>query len=111
MWKFLNGLSHALFFFFVCLLFFFCFFFYSEVCYKQQDNAAVDPVLLAALEQFEYQAIYRLLLVALEEYEDSGTTQKELRRQQPKCYPQFEVNIVCVLATCIFVVNGHNKQI
>ena len=38
-------------------------------------------MLLAALEQFEYQAlhvqIYRLLLAALEEPEDSGTAQKE----------------------------------
>ena len=36
----------------------------------------VDSVLLAALEQFKYQATNRLLLVVLEEYEDSGTTQK-----------------------------------
>ena len=34
-------------------------------------------MLLAALEQFKYQAISRLLLAVLEEYEDSGTTQKE----------------------------------
>ena len=31
----------------------------------------------AALKQFEYQATNRLLLAALEEYEDSGTTKKK----------------------------------
>ena len=38
-------------------------------------------MLLAALDQFEYQALhvqnYRVLLAALEEPEDSATTQKE----------------------------------
>ena len=34
-------------------------------------------MLQAVLEQFEYQAVSRLLLAALEVYEDSGTTQKE----------------------------------
>ena len=35
------------------------------------------------LEQFEYQATNRLLLAASEEYGDSGTTRKMLRRHQP----------------------------
>ena len=46
----------------------------------------VDSVLLAALEQFEYQAsigCYLLLLAALEEYEDSGTTQNEDGKKTP----------------------------
>ena len=43
----------------------------------------VDSVLLAALEQFEYQATNRPLLAALEKYEDSGTTQKEDVNKRP----------------------------
>ena len=42
-----------------------------------------DSVLLAAPEQFEYQATNRLLLAALEEYEDSATTQKEDVKKTP----------------------------
>ena len=60
----------------------------------------VDLVLLAALEQFKYQAINRLLFAALEGYEDSGTTQK--LRHQPKCYHQLELHI--------FIVNDYNKK-
>ena len=41
------------------------------------NEATVDLVLLATLEQFEYHATNRLLLAALEEYEGSVTTQKE----------------------------------
>ena len=40
-------------------------------------------VLLAALKQFEYQATNRLLLAALEEYGDSGTTQKKDVKKTP----------------------------
>ena len=40
-------------------------------------------VLLAALKWFEYQATNRLLLAASEEYEDSGTTQKEDVKKTP----------------------------
>ena len=59
-----------------CFFFLFVFVFYSKVCHnaKQQDNVAVDSVLLVALEKFEYQATNRLLLAALEKYEDSVTT-------------------------------------
>ena len=35
------------------------------------EPCTVDSVLLAALEQFEYQATNRLLLAALEGYEDN----------------------------------------
>ena len=41
------------------------------------NEATVDSVLVAALEQVKDQATHRLLLAALEEYEDSGTTQNE----------------------------------
>ena len=40
-------------------------------------------VLLPALKQFEYQATNRLLLAALEEYGDSGTTQKKDAKKTP----------------------------
>ena len=40
-------------------------------------------VLLPALKQFEYQATNRLLLAALEEYGDSGTTQKKDVKKTP----------------------------
>ena len=55
-------------------------------------------MLLAALEQFDYQATDRLLLAVLEEYEDSGTTQKEDVKKTPaKMLPSTLSNIVCVL--------------
>ena len=38
---------------------------------------------LGAVEQFEDQATNRLLIVVLEEYEDSGTTQKEDVKKTP----------------------------
>ena len=47
----------------------------------------VDSVLIAALEQFEYQAINRLLLAVLEEYEDSGTIQEEAVKTSAKMLP------------------------
>ena len=62
------------------------------------NPSTVDSVLLAALEQFECQAINRLLLAPLEEYEDSGTTQKEHVKTSAKCYHQLAVNIVYVLS-------------
>ena len=37
------------------------------------NEATVDSLLLAALEQFEDEAMDRLLLSALEEYEEAGT--------------------------------------
>ena len=41
------------------------------------NEATIDSVLLAAIEQFEDQATNRLLIAALEKYEDLGTTQKK----------------------------------
>ena len=51
------------------------------------NEATIDSVLLAALEQFEDQATDMLQLLS-EECEDSGTTQRMLRKHQPKCYHQ-----------------------
>ena len=47
------------------------------------NEATIDSVLLAAIEQFEDQATNRLLIAALEEYEDSGTTQREDVKKTP----------------------------
>ena len=49
------------------------------------NEATIDSVLLAAIEQFEDQATNRLLTAALEEYEDSGTTQKEDVKKCESC--------------------------
>ena len=51
------------------------------------NEATVYLVLLAATEQFENQATDRLQLSALEEYEDSGTTQKEDVKTTAKMLP------------------------
>ena len=40
-------------------------------------------MLLAATEQFKDHATNRLLIAALEEYEDSGTAQKEVVKKTP----------------------------
>ena len=65
-------------------------------------------VLLAALEQFEDQAINRLLLAALEEYEDSGTTQKENVKTPAKMLPSSQSKHC--MCTMHFVVNDYNKK-
>ena len=60
-------------------------------------------MLLAAIEQFEYQTTTRVLIAALEEYEDSGTTQKEDVKKTPaKIIPSTH----CMCTICIFVVNA-----
>ena len=51
--------------------------------HQKNSHKFLKPLLtwcdvLAALEQFEYQATNMVLLAALEEYEGSGTTQKLL---------------------------------
>ena len=64
---------------------------------------------LAAIKQFKDQATNRLLIAALEEYEDSGTTQKEDVKKTPaKMLPSTKH---CMCTICIFVVNDYNKQI
>ena len=47
------------------------------------NEATIDLVLLAAVEQFKDQATIRLLSAALEEYEDSGTTHNEDVKKTP----------------------------
>ena len=68
-------------------------------------------MLLAALEQFEYQATNRLLLAASEEYGDSGTTQKmDVKKTPAKILPS-TLSKHCMCTISIFVVNNHDKQI
>ena len=55
--------------------------------WKFLNEAIVDLVPLAAPEQFKYQATNMLLLVALEEYEDSGTIQKDDVKKTAKMLP------------------------
>ena len=62
----------------------------------------VDSVLLAALEQFKYQATNRLLLVALKKYEDSGITQKDVKKTPTKMLPS-TLSKHCMCIVCIFV--------
>ena len=60
-------------------------------------------MLLAAIEQFEDQTTTRVLIAALEEYEGSGTTQKEGVKKTPaKMLPSTH----CMCTICIFVVNA-----
>ena len=66
--------------------------------WKFLNEATIDSVLLAAIEQFEDQTNNRLLIAALEEYEDSGTTQKEDVMKTPaKMLPLTLSKLVCVL--------------
>ena len=72
--------------------------------WKILNEAAIDSVLLAAIQQFEDQAINRLLTAVLEEYEDSGTTQKENVKKTPaKMLPSTKH---CTCTICIFVVTS-----
>ena len=73
------------------------------------NEANVNSLLLATLEQFKDQAALeqfkdqgtdRLLLFALERYEDSGTTQQEDTKKTP-----------ATMSTKHFAVNDHHKQI
>ena len=64
------------------------------------NEATTDTVLLSAIEQFEDQTTTRVLM---EEYEDSGTTQKEDVKKTPaKMLPSTH----CMCTICIFVVNA-----
>ena len=64
----------------------------------------VDSVLV-------YQATNRLPLASLEEYEDSGTTQKEDAKKTPAKMLPSTLSKHCMCTICIFVVNDYNKQI
>ena len=79
--------------------------------WKFLNEATIDSVLLAAIEQFEDQATNRLLIAVLEEYEDSGTTQKEDVEKTPAEMLPSTLSKHCMCTTCIFVVNDYNKQI
>ena len=76
------------------------------------NEATIDSVLLAEVEQFEDQATNRLLIAVLEEYENSGTTQKENVKKTPaKMLPSTLSELCMLTCTIIFVVNDHSKQI
>ena len=60
-------------------------------------------VLLAALKQFEYQATNRLLLAVLEEYGDSGTTQKKDVKKTPAKMLPSTLSKHCMCTISIFV--------
>ena len=73
------------------------------------NEATIDSVLLAAIEQFKDKATNRPLIAAFKEYEDSGTTLKEDVKKTPaKMLPSTKH---CMCTICIFVVNDYNKQI
>jgi len=67
-------------------------------------------MLLAALEQLEFQATNRLLFAVLEQYH-SGTIQKENVRETPAKMlpPTLSKHCICTISN--FVLNDHGKQI
>ena len=73
--------------------------------WKFLNEATIDSVLLAAIEQFEDQTTTRLLIDALEEYEDSGTIQKEDVKKTPAKMLPSTLSKHCMCTICIFVVN------
>ena len=58
------------------------------------------------IEQFDDQATNRLLIAVLEEYEDSGTTQEDVKKTTAKMLPSTKH---CMCTICIVVVNDYNK--
>ena len=70
--------------------------------WKFLNEATIDSVLL---EQFENQTTTRLLIAALEEYEDSGTAQKEDVKKMPAKMLPSTFSKHCMCTICIFVVN------
>ena len=68
------------------------------------------PVLLAPLKQLEYKATNRLLLAASEEYGDSGTTQKDVKKTPAKMLLS-TLSKHCICTINIFAVNNHGSQI
>ena len=69
--------------------------------WKFLNEATIDSVVLAAIEQFEDQATNRLLIAALEEYEDSGTTQKEDVKKTPAKMLPSTLSKHCICTICI----------
>ena len=69
------------------------------------NEATVDSLLLVALEQFGDQATNGLLLSAFEEYENSGTTQKDTSQN-------VTINFKYTLFVKMYYMQSdHNKQI
>ena len=73
--------------------------------WKLLNEATIDSVLLAAIEQFEDQTSTRLLITVLEEYEESGTTHKEDVKKTPAKMLPSTLSKHCMCTICIFVVN------
>ena len=73
------------------------------------NEATIDSVLLAAIEQFEDQATNRLLIAALEEYEDSGTIQKDVKKTPAKMLLS-TLSKSCMYTICILVVNDYIRK-
>ena len=74
-----------------------------------KNEATIDSVLLASIGQFKDQATNKLVIAALEEYEDPSTTQKEDVKKTPaKMLPSTKH---CMCTICIVVVNDYNKLI
>ena len=69
------------------------------------NEATIDSVLLAAVEQFEDQTTTRLLITVLEKYEDLGATQKEDVKKTPAKMLPSTLSEHCMCTICIFVVN------
>ena len=67
-------------------------------------------MVLLLIEQFEDQTTTRVLIAALEEYEDSGTTQMEDVKKTPA---KMLLSTHCMCTIRIFVVNARveNKNI
>ena len=63
-------------------------------------------LLLAALKQFKYQATNRLLLDALEEYGDSGTSQKKDVKKTPATMLPSTLSRYCMCTKSFFFVNS-----
>ena len=64
--------------------------------WKFLNEATVDLLSLAALEQFDYQATNMLLLIAFEEYEDSATGPKDGKKTPANMLPPTLSKLLCV---------------
>ena len=71
------------------------------------NEAAVDLVLLAAIEQFKYQATNRVYWRNI--YERSGTMQKEAAKKTLAKMPPSSLSKHCMCTISIFGVNDHGK--
>ena len=60
----------------------------ASFMWKFLNEGTIDSVLLAAIEQFKDQATNRVLIAALGKCEDSGTTQKDVKKTSAKMLHQ-----------------------